>query len=163
VLICIFLDDSALSQTILDQLRYFRIEVSVAFRVLLPHEVRNVVGQGNSLHLFNLSVDYFIRQLSEIFNSGNSFVVQEIHEEGFSPEILIEIELLKFHIVNIEEIKDHRIFVLKYSFCLRSKGVLEVEQVHEVHERVPRTYFLVLAVLADSRSESHVTVFLAYF
>jgi hypothetical protein len=90
-----------------------------------------------TLLLLDLPKYNFTRQLTEVTNFRNSFVVEVVQEQGFSPQILEKIVLLEHDVVDEKEIKVKASSVLEYGFRLCSEGIIDVEQVVEAHLFVP--------------------------
>ena len=83
------------------------VRVTILSLQLRVNDVRiDVLVQSHSAFYFNLSVDYFAGQLTEVCYFWNTGVAEVFQEESFSPEVFEEVELLELLIIDHKEVVD---------------------------------------------------------
>lgn len=84
-----------------------------------------IISQVLPLNLYNFPVYYLVWQLPKIDQVLNSLIISEVvHEQSLSPQILVQIELLKLLVLNDEKVKNVLLPVVEYGLSLGSVRVV---------------------------------------
>ena len=113
---------------------------------LLPPEnsVVDVILEGHALYLLDFSEDYFVRQLAKRLNLLHAVVVEVVHKQGFTPDVVEQVVLLEHRVVEEVHVEEVRLIfcwgwllLLENCLCFHSESVIEVSEEHVVELLVP--------------------------
>lgn len=104
---------------------------------LTQRVVRDELGEANSLLWLNFAINDFVRKLTEVNQAWHAIVPEIVQQKRLSPQVLIQIELLKFDVVDDEHVEVARLLIIEHLRRLHAERVAKVEQKQVVHVLLP--------------------------